>query len=343
MEKPILAITYERLDQWVHSLQSALAGEGFQCALGVLRGGGTLALMVSHTVGIPVVFLRYERATRAVIWDSSLPVPPAGAKVLVCEDLAGAGDTLVDCVEFLRARGLVVKTLTAGFDDLSRIHPDYGIDGRGYFLLFPWERHAYTDGYRERWTRTDAGRSGDIGEDHEFQAIGIDLDGILLPDLPPERYKANLECALHERDELLPFITMPPFDISQVKGVVTGRPETDRIRTETWLKTHGFGSFPLVMRNPDICDDSPSCVAAYKAQAALRLGCTHFVESDPIQAIEIAQNAPLLRVIWWNTPAGEGRLVTSDDWRGTRKSCNDDPAAARRDSACGCRTAYTDP
>jgi hypoxanthine phosphoribosyltransferase len=326
MEKPLLAITYERLDQWVHSLQSALAGEGFQCALGVLRGGGTLALMVSHTVGIPVAFLRYERATRAVTWDSSLPVPPAGAKVLVCEDLAGAGDTLVDCVEFLRARGLVVKTLTAGFDDLSRIHPDYGIDGRGYFLIFPWERHAYTDGYRERWTCTAAGRRGDIGEDHEFQAMGIDLDGILLPDLPPDRYNANLECALHERDELLPFITLPPFDISQIKGVVTGRPETDRIRTETWLMTHGFGSFPLVMRNPDICDDSASCVAAYKAQAALRLGCTHFVESDPIQAIEIAQNAPLLHVIWWNTAAGEGRLVTSDDWRGTRKSCDDDPA-----------------
>jgi hypothetical protein len=76
------------------------------------------------------------------------------------------------------------------------------------------------------------------------------------------------------------------------------------------------------MRNPDICDDSPSCVAAHKAQAALRLGCTHFVESDPIQAIEIARNAPLLHVIWWNASAGEGRLVMSDDWRGTRKSSN---------------------
>ena len=44
--------------------------------------------------------------------------------------------------------GLVVRTLTAAHDELSRMKPDYSLDARGYFALFPWERQAHTDRYR---------------------------------------------------------------------------------------------------------------------------------------------------------------------------------------------------
>ncbi|HTH76487.1 MAG TPA: phosphoribosyltransferase family protein [Trinickia sp.] len=314
MQKPILALTYDQIDQWIASLQPDLAGEGFACAVGILRGGGPLALMVSHAVGVPAAFLRYERATRAVAWDSSIPIPPPGSKVLVCEDIAGAGNTLDDCIAFLHAHGLEVKTLVAGFDDLSRLHPDYGLDARGYFVLFPWERHAYTDAYRDAWRRTRAGTHGLIGEDHEFAVYAIDLDGILLPDVPPSHYEADLEAALAERDALVPFERLPGIDLERAKAIVTGRPEMDRSRTADWLVRHGFDRPQLVMRDPSRHGDRPHEVASYKAQAALSLACTHFVESDPVQAIHIAQMAPLLRVIWWNAADGAGQLVSSHRW-----------------------------
>jgi hypoxanthine phosphoribosyltransferase len=314
MQKPVLALTYDQIDHWVASLQPDLAGEGFVCAVGILRGGGPLALMVSHAIGVPAAFLRYERASRAVTWDSSIPIPPEGSKVLICEDIAGAGNTLDDCIAFLRSRGLTVKTLVAAFDDLSRIRPDYGVDARGYFVLFPWERHAYTDAYRDAWRTTRAGTRGAIGEDHEFAVYAIDLDGILLPDVAPARYEADLAAALAERDVLTPFERLPDIDLARAKAIVTGRPEMDRARTEGWLARHGFDRPRLVMRDPARHGDAPHQVAAYKAQAALALACTHFLESDPVQALHIARFAPLLRVVWWDAASGAGQLVSSHGW-----------------------------
>ena len=314
MDRPVLPVTYEKLDEWIHCLRPTLASEEFVCVVGILRGGGVIALMVSHEIGVPVGFLRYDRETRHVDWDSSIPIPAPGSAVLICEDIAGSGDTLADCVAFLQARRLAVKTLTAGFDDLSRIRPDYGIDGRGYFLLFPWERHAYTDEYREQWRKTHAGREGKIQEDHVFQIVGIDLDGILLPDVPLLHYDADLQSALRERDCLQPFANLPPIDVHRSKVIVTGRPEVDRARTEIWLRTYGFDSISLVMRDPSIYDDSSASVAAHKAHAAMRFACTHFIESDPVQAIQIAGLAPLLRVIWWNALSNEGKLISTQNW-----------------------------
>ncbi|MGF6963186.1 hypoxanthine phosphoribosyltransferase [Paraburkholderia sp. WC7.3g] len=315
MNKPVLPLTYEQLDHWIESLQPTLLAERFTMALGILRGGAPLALMVSHAVGVPVAFLRYDRQTRAVAWDSTLPIPPAGSKVLLCEDIAGRGFTLVDCIAFLQTHGLEVKTLTGAVDDLSRAQPDYAIDARGYFALFPWERQAYTERYREDWARVEAGAAPAMASDHEYATYAIDLDGILLPDVPLARYDEDLDAALAERDALLPFEALPGIDPRHVRTIITGRPEMDRARTAAWLTRHGFAHLQLVMRAPGLHDDSPAGAAAHKASAALRAGVTHFVESDPVQALLIAQQAPLLRVIWWDALTRTGMLVSARAWR----------------------------
>ncbi|CAH2779184.1 MAG: FIG00461467: hypothetical protein [uncultured Paraburkholderia sp.] len=318
MNKPVLPLTYEQLDHWIESLQPALLAEQFTMSIGILRGGAPLALMVSHAVGTPVAFLRYDRQTRSVAWDSTLPMPPAGAKVLICEDIAGRGFTLSDCVDFLRNHGLEVKTLTGAVDDLSRLQPDYAIDARGYFALFPWERQAYTERYRDDWLRVEAGDAPAMAEDHEYFTYAIDLDGILLPDVPLARYDEDLAAALAERDALLPFDALPGIDLQRVRMIITGRPEADRARTLAWLERHGFGHMQLVMRTPGTHDESPVGAAAHKASAALRGGVTHFVESDPVQALLIAQQAPLLRVIWWDAHTQTGTLVGARAWTGER-------------------------
>lgn len=271
-----------------------------------------MALMISHATGVEPAFLRYRRADRSVAWDSSVSIPPPGSKVLLCEDIAGAGHTLKDCLSFLECRDLKVKILTAGFDDLSSIRPDYGIDGRGYFLQFPWERQAYTRAYREHWNNTGGGRTGQMAQDHEYDVYAIDLDGILLPDIPYQRYAADLQAALCERDHLEPYERLPP--LGQIKAIITGRPEMDRVRTKAWLSRHGHGETPLIMRDTRLYNDSPEQVSTHKAKAVLQLGCTHFVESDPVQAILIAQHAPLLRVIWWDAGSEQGRLIGAAGW-----------------------------
>ncbi|BBP74610.1 hypothetical protein PHLH7_07140 [Pseudomonas sp. Ost2] len=314
MDKPVLPFSYEQLDHWVASLRSRLVDEAFACVVGILRGGAPLALMVSHTTGLAPAFLRYERGSRTVTWDSSLPMPAPGSKVLLCEDIAGAGHTLADCIEFLQGHGLTLKTMTAGFDDLSRIRPDYSIDGRGAFLLFPWERHSHTAEYRARWQATGGGLTGPVGEDHEYETYGIDLDGILLPDIAPERYAADLRRALRERDHQEPFERPSWLALSRVRAIITGRPEMDRERTRHWLDLHGYAGITLLMRDIATYDDSPEQVATHKAAAALQQGCTHFVESDAQQAILISTRLPLLRVIWWDALVRRGRLIGAHDW-----------------------------
>jgi hypoxanthine phosphoribosyltransferase len=314
MNKPVVPLTYEQLDQWIESLQPVLAGEAFVAVIGILRGGAPLALMVSHATGASVAFLRYDRTTREVRWDSTLPLPEPGSKVLLCEDIAGRGNTLVDCIAFLREHGLIVRTLTGAYDDLSRLRPDYSIDASGYFTLFPWERQAYTDRYRADWARDGAREGALMADDHEYAVYAIDLDGVLLPDLPLTRYEEDLDAALSERDALLPFERMPGVDLQRARAIITGRPEMDRARTEAWLERHGFGHLELVMRAVDEHDDTPSGAAAHKAAAAIRCGVTHFIESDPMQAIFIAQRAPLLRVIWWNAHTRTGTLIGAAVW-----------------------------
>jgi len=314
MNKPIVPLTYEQLDQWIESLQPALAAERFAAVVGILRGGAPLALMVSHATGAPVAFLRYQRATREVRWDSALPLPEPGSTVLLCEDIAGRGFTLTDCIAFLREHGLTVRTLTGAYDDLSRLRPDYSIDASGYFALFPWERQAYTDRYRADWTRDAAHEGALMLQDHEYAVYAIDLDGILLPDIPLTRYDEDLDAALHERDALVPFEKFPSIDIERTRAIITGRPEMDRARTQLWLERFGFGQLELVMRTPGEHDETPAGAAAHKAAAALRCGVTHFIESDPVQAIFIAQRAPLLRVIWWNAHTRTGTLIGASAW-----------------------------
>ncbi len=52
------------------------------------------------------------------------------------------------------------------------------------------------------------------------------------------------------------------------------------------------------------CPAAPLMVARYKAETATRIGCTHFVESEPQQAILIAALAPHLIVTWWSPERG---------------------------------------
>jgi len=315
-DRPTLALTYEHFDQWIESLQPTLLAERFAMVIGILRGGAPLALMASHATGTPVAFLRYERQTRVVAWDSTLPLPPPGSKVLLCEDIAGYGHTLRDCIDFLRSRGLVLKTLTGVVDDRSVTQPDFAIDARGHAPVLPWERQTRTAEHRADWSRVASGFT--MREDHEYATYAIDLDGILLPDVPKARYEEDLEAALSERDELLPFEVFPHIDLASVRLIITGRPEIDRARTEAWLARHGFSHMQLEMRVMDLHDETPSGAAAHKAAAAIRRGVTHFIESEAVQALQIAQLAPLLRVIWWDPYAQTGALVGAHAWRPAR-------------------------
>src|SRR5690606_6945162 len=154
---------------------------------------------------------------------------------------------------------------------------------------FPWEQTSITAAF---------GQTGNqpVRPEHEYASWAIDLDGILLMDLPEHLYAQALHDTLAQRDQLLPNKTLPGLDLADIT-IITGRPEQDRARTQAWLAHHGFHG-ALIMR--DETRYSAEQTAMHKAQAILARCHTHFLESDAAQALEIARQTRVARVIWWN-------------------------------------------
>ena len=271
----------EYIPQWHHL--------AFDAIVAIARGGLAPALIASTALDVPMYALSYERATRSVSWFTA-QTPPTGAHVLLVEDIAGRGTTLSDSIDFLSKGGYPLHVFTLAYDEQSRIRPDFGFEiPVGLRAWFPWEREAITSAYTATKNLPDQPATS-------YASWAIDLDGVLLPDIPADVYENDLTRALSQRDVLPPNTVLPGRDLHRLP-IITGRPEKDRARTQGWLDRHGFHG-PLVMR--DDTRHSPAQTAEHKAQAIMA-GChTHYIESELAQAVEIARLVPVARVYWWN-------------------------------------------
>lgn len=261
----------------------------FDAVVAIARGGLAPGVMISTALSLPLHALSYDRQARRVSWFTQQS-PAPGARVLLVEDIAGRGTTLSDSIDFLARCGLEPQVFTLAWDEQSRVVPDYGFKmPAGCRAWFPWERESITDAF-------GAARNQPSRPEYEYASWAMDLDGILLPDIPEDVYLQNLEAALLRRDALEPHAVLPNRDLRALP-IITGRPEQDRARTQAWLDRHGF-SGRLIMR--DEARHAAAQTALHKAQAIMEQRYTHFIESDAIQALEIASHVKLARVLWWN-------------------------------------------
>lgn len=261
----------------------------FDAIVAIARGGLVPAVMASTALGLPLLALAYERRSRQVSWFTA-QTPPHDAHILLVEDIAGRGTTLQDCHAFLTSQGHKTQIFTLAHDAESRLRPDFGPEiPPGWRAWFPWERESVTPAFAATNNRPDR-------PEYEYASWAIDLDGILLPDLPVDQYESDLAGTLAQRDKLPPNSLLPDRDLTTLT-IITGRPEKDRDRTQNWLDRHGFHG-PLVMR--DTSRYAAIQTAQHKAQAIVARGHTHFIESDAVQALEIARRVTVARIFWWN-------------------------------------------
>lgn len=148
---PIYFFGYDEIETFCLSKREQLTREGVGLILGVLRGGGIPALMLSQMLGIPVDFVHYDRqGAKAEIKNEAAfslihTCIEQGKKVLLVEDIAGVGRTLIHCHEYVlsivKDRSLV-KTLALVYHESSRMKPDYFKDCSGVRAILPWERYV---------------------------------------------------------------------------------------------------------------------------------------------------------------------------------------------------------
>ncbi|MFC0212307.1 hypothetical protein ACFFK0_07510 [Paenibacillus chartarius] len=274
-----------RLDALSETIKQAR----FDALVIILRGGSFAGVHMAFLTGLPLFFLKYDRPTRNVIPVG--PLPPPNARLLISEDFAGSGKTLIDCKAYLEREGYKCSTLVVVRDQLSASIPDYccfylqETDAR---FILPWERAEINP---------DTVLHSGTYMDPEYEHTAWDLDGVFLRDVDSAQYRDNLEEALMLRDSMAPAAFAPKVRNGDI--IITGRPSLDRERTIRWLQKHNF-NIPIVFRDDDIETPTAESTARWKGNRAVELGFTHFVESEAEQAVHMASMYPELRVTWWN-------------------------------------------
>jgi hypoxanthine phosphoribosyltransferase len=295
-ERPPVFISYNQTERLVASLLDGVSLWAPEVVAGVVRGGLVPATMASCLLSLPLSMIAWDRDTGVTRWVGAPPA--AGLRILLVDDACSTGATMASVRETLLASGYPCATLTVLHDpETTHYIPDFSHPMRELFR-FPWERGEATPTAR---ARRHSGKSPELSAERPF--FGLDLDGVFLPDIPRTHYDADLAAALGRRHALEPCAVLPPFSPDRAV-VISGRPESDRPHTEAWLARWGFDTLKLECRPNEVSADLPA-VAHYKAMRATRWGCTHFIESEPEQAIRIAAIAPHLIVSWWS--AAEAR------------------------------------
>ena len=290
---------YDQTERMVAALLDRASRWQPDAVVGIARGGLVPASMAAGILALPLAMIGFERATQSTEW---LGAPPVSARVLLVDDGCSTGRTMETVRAAILSEGRACLTLAVVHDpDVTSYVPDLSHPMRALWR-FPWERGEATPAGR-------ALRATGAGPDRatEMPFYGLDLDGVFLPDVPDAVYQADITQAVAHRHGLAPFPKLPYFAPERAV-VITGRPESDRDRTQAWLARWGHAALPVECRPSDL-PHTPDAVARYKAEAATRWGCTHFVESDAEQALRIAAHAPHLVVSWWSASDTRAWLI----------------------------------
>lgn len=288
----LIYLDYNKISLRLDAMVESLRKEEFTAIVVIVRGGLFTAQHLSVRIGLPIHYLRYNRQRENQIsWIGEAPKP---GKILLIEDLAGKGRTLLDCRDYLKSKSYQHKALVIWKDVLSASTPEYiafeTSDPQESFIV-PWEK-AIKINFEAN--HPDARIPL---QDHNFELTGWDMDGIFLEDVPSEVYKVGLEQALCRRDEYDKAQIQPLLNPQDI--IITGRPQIDTERTIDWLNKHQIYR-PVFLRDDGIEHPSPFTTALWKGKKALELGCCRYVESDSRQAVHISANFPQLEVVWWN-------------------------------------------
>jgi hypoxanthine phosphoribosyltransferase len=306
---------YNWIERKVYAHAAELKALGITDIVGISRGGIFTAFLAAQILDINGIhLLNYDRRTRKAELQPCREIAQ-DAVVLLCEDVAGDGHTLADCMGALKGKVETIHTLVVSHFNRSTVTPDFGYYSEK-ICVFPWERHRIN-----AQSHRDHKSGGPIKADSDYFIYGADMDGIFLPDIPDLQYQQNLAAALIERAELMPYdASLFPTGFGEDWIIVSGRPSIDISVTQDWLRKHNISCRKVLLRD-EAAIDFPAHVDHYvkseksaqsKIVHILAQGITHFYESDPLQAIIIAAEAPFVRVCWWNTHWQIRKWITAD-------------------------------
>lgn len=148
---PVYFYGYDDIETFCLSKREQLVQENIGLVLGILRGGGIPALMLSQMLGIPVDFVHYDREkARAEIKNGDVfalvdACIKEGKRILLVDDVAGVGYTLANCYGYLLSLikdASSIRVLTLVHHENSRTKADHCKDCSSVHAILPWERYV---------------------------------------------------------------------------------------------------------------------------------------------------------------------------------------------------------
>lgn len=281
-------LCYDAISLELDAKVEKIKQQQFDGIVAVLRGGAFAGFHIAFSTGVPCYLLTYDRLNAKVAWYGDVPKQ---GKMLLCEDFAGMGRTLLDCKAFLEDSNFDVETLVVCKDLKSASAPDFWcFDGKepDKRFILPWERYRIN---KEEGLHSEENRL----PDHEYERTAWSMDGMVEQNSLSIMKNAS---AIKKGDILL-----------------TSRSYADEIGIREWLQKHQIDT-PFIIREDTGERLDLQGIANWKGRMVIQMGFTHYVEHDAQQAILIAAGFPELRVTWWN----EGRPFNV---QGAQKDCLD--------------------
>lgn len=145
-----LAPSWDEIYELLLNLAIKIRQSGFHPDLivGVSRGGWAPGRILSdllantHTANIKIEFyVGIGKTARKPIVTQPISEDISNKKVLVVDDVADTGESLLVALDHVRERGAAdVKTVTVYHKPHSRFKPDFFAETTSNWIIFPWER-----------------------------------------------------------------------------------------------------------------------------------------------------------------------------------------------------------
>ncbi|MEP7166590.1 MAG: phosphoribosyltransferase family protein [Candidatus Woesebacteria bacterium] len=156
--------------------------ESFDRVIALARGGISIAQNLADLIGVKKISVlqceSYEGIgkTKKPVITQTFTVDITHEKILLVDDLADSGETLLFVKDYLREqKAASVKIATLGVKPWTKIMPDYTAIHSKAWVIFPWETRETITTLEEIWTQK--GNSTDLIEEN-LGKLGYSKDQI---------------------------------------------------------------------------------------------------------------------------------------------------------------------
>jgi hypothetical protein len=145
-----VAPCWDEIYDMLVDLATRIKQSGFHPDLivGVSRGGWIPGRILSdllgnaHTANVKIEFyVGIGQTSRKPVVTQPVSEQIAGKRVLVVDDVADTGESMIVALEHVRERGAEeTKTATIYHKPHSKFKPDFFVETTSHWIIFPWER-----------------------------------------------------------------------------------------------------------------------------------------------------------------------------------------------------------